>query len=199
MLPTNKSGERGIVDYSARLLTNDNVRFEIAKGNTYRVGYSQDVATGEALWITFDPSLNGTYDDRVYKIKANVTTTARPILMEFCEGATLTDNGTEIVIYNFNRNSDVDASLNTYAKMYHTPTIDSSGNKYAPDETIYADATKFGNINVTAQGEETDEYSAYLHPTKKYLWKFTNIGDETTNIAVAARIIYEQDYKAGGR
>ena len=39
MLPTNKDGETGIIDYSGRLLTNDNIRHEIALTKLENAGY----------------------------------------------------------------------------------------------------------------------------------------------------------------
>ena len=118
--------------------------------------------------------------------------------MELWEGASFTDDVTEIIIYNFNRCAS-DPSLNPYAVMYHTPTIDSSGNKYAPDVYISATSSSQGQLDVTAPGESADEYSAYLHPDKRYLWKFTNTNDAETTLSISGRIIYEENYRAGGR
>ena len=197
-MPSNKSGNVGIIDYSGRLLTNDNVRYELATGNGFRWGYRTTLAAGARIWFLFDPSLNETVTETMYKFRAALTTTGSPVNMESWEGATVSAPGTEIIVYNFNRCSDCDASLNPYAKMYHTPTIDSSGNKYAPDTYVYADTSTPG-LALTSQGQAEDEYSAWLNPLYKYLWKITNIGSESTTLSVGCRIIREYNYNVGGR
>lgn len=199
MLPTNKDGETGIVDYSGRLLTTDNIRFEVSRGNAYRFAIQfAAVPAGQSRYAWFDPSANGAYPGRVYKIKASVRSTANPVTMLLYEGAVISSNGTEVIIYNFNRNV-TDSSLNPYAPLYHTPTITSNGTKYAPDMYIFASTTSQGQLEITAPGDGEDEFSAHLNPTKKYLWVFQNATGEATTISIVGRIIYEQDYRAGGR
>ena len=96
MIPTNKSGESGIIDHSGRLVINDNIRYEIALGNAYRFAHIFSAVAKDATGtILFDPSLNGAYTDRHYKIKAYITATAAPVKMEFYEDAEVSANGTE--------------------------------------------------------------------------------------------------------
>lgn len=197
--PTNSYGEVGIIDYAGRLVTNDNVRYECATGNMYRAGWSvASLAAGASAYLVFDPSLNGTDLTGMYKAKKAIHSTKSPITVEFYEGATLSDNGTEITIYNYNRCDECDPSLNPRAKLYHTPTQDSSGNKYAPDVYVYATTGGLGSSIISAGGTE-DDYSAYLNTKYKYLWKFTNSGSETTRLGVSIRFIDEKKYRAGGR
>jgi len=199
MLPTNKSGESGIVDYSGRLLINDNVRYELSLGNAYRFGHKfVAVADGTSVYVMLDPSNNGASPDQVYKIKASITSISYPITMKFYEDPTISANGNEIVIYNFNRNPECDPSLNSHAIMYAGPTVDVSGNKYAPDVYVYADTSNPG-LSLSTPGDRADEFSAYLNPNKKYLWEFENASDGATDILISGRIIYEENYKAGGR
>lgn len=197
--PTNSQGERGIIDYSGRLLTNDNVRHELSLGNAYRFGHRfSAVGAGATVNILFDPSNNGVAPGRVYKVKAFVESIAYPITMKFYEDPTITANGTEVIVYNFNRCSECDASLNSNAKCYYGPSVDSSGNEYGPSIYIFADTSAPG-LSISIPGDIADEFSVYLNPTRKYLWSFTNEGDGATDIQFNARLIYEQDYRAGGR
>jgi len=199
MIPTNKSGESGIVDYAGRLLINDNVRYEVALGNAYRFGiHFTAVASGASVYAWLDPSANGAYPDRQYKIRATVKAISYPITMSLYEGATISANGTEVVIYNFNRNAECDASLNSHSKMYYGPTVDASGNKYSHDVYIYADTSSPG-ISLSTPGDSADEFSVFINPNKKYLWAFENGSTGATDIKISGRIIYEENYRAGGR
>ena len=199
MQPKNTADEVGIIDYAGRLVTNDNVRHAIAVGDVFRMGYNATLAAGASTWLVFDPSLNGTNTNpHIHKLLATVRTTASDITMELWEGATLSDNGTEITMFGFNCCDECDPSLNPYAKMYHTPTIDSSGNKYAPDVYVHA-VTGGPGGSITSSGSASDEYSAWLNPKYKYLYKFTNVGANSTRLDVNARIIREPKYRAGGR
>lgn len=199
MIPTNKDGETGVIDYSGRLLITDNIRHELSLGNAYRFGHHfKSVADETSVYVLFDPSNNGLSPERVYKMKATIQAISYPITMKFYEEPTVSANGTEIVIYNFNRNDECDSSLNSHAKMYYGPTVDASGNTYAPDVYVYADTSAPG-LNLSTPGDRADEFSVYLNPNKKYLWEFENASTGTTDILVSGRIIYEQNYRAGGR
>lgn len=199
MLPTNKDGETGIIDYSGRLLTNDNIRHEIALGNAFRWSYHDSaLAAAGIVYILFDPSLNGTVDGSIYKFKTYIQSTLSSVTLEFWEGVTASDNGTEITAFGFNRCDTCDPSLNPYAKMYHTPTVDDSGNEYAPKEYIYAISTAPGQ-KTPVTGGSGDEYSAWLNPAKKYMWIIRNTGGAETAVTLSARVVRETKYKAGGR
>ena len=198
MIPRNNDGVCGIVDYSGRLLTNSNVQHEIALGNVYRFAYRvASLAAGASAYVLWDSSLNGTrIGTGTYKAKFDLTSTARPLTIESYEGATVSAPGTVITCFNFNRCDGCDASLNG---LYHTPTVDASGNKYAPDGYLFASSTSQGQLTVTSPGQSGEEFSAHWHPLKKYLFKITNIGDAVTNVVLSGRIIDESKFRFGGK
>ena len=198
MLPTNRANMTGIIDFDGGLLVTDELRFSELLGNVYRFEHRKNVDASGNLTIVFDPSINGMVEGRHYEAAIAVSTTVRPILIEFWEGGAFSSLGTEITIYNFNRNSGCDSSLNPYAKLYHTPTVDSSGNKYAPDAYIFASSSVLGTLRVTAPGQ-SPQIPAMLDPTKKYCVKFTNLGDAQTTVTVMGIVKYMPDYRAGGR
>lgn len=196
--PTNANGSRGVIDYSGRLLINDNVRFALALGYCYRFEHRfAAVAAGTSVRMLFDPSLNGSVSGNVYKLKGQFITTKNPIVVKFYEQPTVSANGSEITIFNFNR-IDGDPSLNSRAKMYYGPTVDDSGNAYGPDVYIYAD-TSVPGLSLSVPGDTADEFSVYVDSSKKYMWELQNQTGEATDIIFLGRAIYEPDYRTGGR
>jgi hypothetical protein len=200
MLPTNKNSETGIIDYAGRLVTNDNVRHAIAVGDVFRwAHHTPALAAAGVVYVLFDPSLNGTNTNpHIHKFKTSVQSTLSSVTVEFYEGVIASDNGTEITMFGFNRCDGCDPSLNPYAKLYHTPTVDDSGNEYAPREYIYAISTSPGQ-KTPVTGASGDEYSAWLNSAKKYMWIIRNTGGAETAVTLSARVVREPKYRAGGR
>jgi len=198
MIPRNTDGVVGIIDYSGRLVQSSNVQHEIALGNVYQFTHRvASLAAGASFWVLWDSSLNGTrISTGTYKAKFELSSTARPITIESWEDPTVSAVGTVITCYNFNRCENCDPSLNG---LYHTPTVDASGNKYAPDGYLFASASAQGLLSVTSPGNTGDEFSAHWHPQKKYLFKITNTGDAITNVVLSGRIVNESKWRYGGQ
>jgi hypothetical protein len=96
----------------------------------------------------------------VWEISGTLITT-----VEIFEGTTTSDNGTEITIYNRNRNNGTSSTMNAY----HTPTITLDGTK------LYAE--KFGvsgGNSIRIGGVVRSAQEVILKQNTKYLFRVTS-------------------------
>lgn len=172
-------------DGNHRIVTTQNVQNEIMLGTVYRFSYRvASLAAAASFYILFNP----TDTDTIYKGKWSLSTLKSSVTFEGFEDATVSDLGVLIPVYNMNRN----ATSLTDSILYHTPTVSETGDKYLPDSYIYADESSQGQLSLTTSSSLQDEWSAVFNPTKKYLYKITNVGDTATAVTVSGRYIEEK-------
>jgi hypothetical protein len=136
-------------DFTARVL-GDNIfkgaaiaippeHHEIHCGDSYESKYTGDLANGATVNFAIIVPNEGLSETnpgdsqatKQYHFKLRVDTEAEG-LVQIYEGATLSDNGTALVVMNQNRNS----SLVDYLGLYVGPTITSDGTKLPLDQRI---------------------------------------------------------------
>ena len=116
-VPTNKDGVAGQIDYSGRLVINDNVRHTIALGNVYRFATKADsLAAGASFIVAFDPSMNGLHPGNHYKEKLSAESTARKLRFRCMKARRYCRTR---YARTFHRNDECDPSLNIVT-LVHT-------------------------------------------------------------------------------
>lgn len=180
------------VDFDERLIVTGNVGHAITLSQAFRVSdASLNMLAGGSREILVDPTaLTQTATRGKLFVQSD-----QDIKIEFYEAVTVSANGTPLTVYNFNRVND--ASCNT--AVYHTPTVTGPGTKYAPD--MYALVGTWGvgiNVSTATPFSGADEFSAILNPTKKYLYKFTNLNAaDPAKVAIEIRLVEEPNYPTG--
>lgn len=180
------------VDFDERLIVTGNVRHAITLSQAYRVSdSSMNLLASGTREILIDPTgLTQTATRGKLFVQSD-----QDIRVEFFEGVTVSDNGAQLTVYNFNRVNDT--SCNT--AVYHTPTVTGPGLKYAPD--MYALVGTWGvgsNVSTATPFSGSDEFSAIIDPTKKYLYKITNLNtSDPAKVAIELRLVEEPSYPLG--
>ena len=191
--PCNRYGVAGIVDDEGRHAVVDPALLAIQQGRAFRFSHRfSSVAAAAVVSILVDPSANGATTP--LRLAVDIETGV-DCSVEILEGTTTTADGTELVAYGLNRNAD--PSMNSVGAVYHTPTIDTSGNLALPiayvDAALPADISYQETFGETGAGDAAHRTlpEIYLDRTKKYLIRVTNLGSGAGNIVVSGRIIRE--------
>lgn len=180
------------VDFDEQLIVTGNVRHAITLSQAFRVSdASFNLPLSGTREILVDPTgLTPTATRGKLFVKSD-----QDIKIEYYEGVTVSANGTPLTVYNFNRVNDVPCNT----AVYHTPTVTGPGLKYAPD--LYALVGTWGvgvNVSTATPFSGADEFSAILNPTKKYLYKITNLNTtDPAKVVIEIRLVEEPNYPTG--
>jgi len=179
-------------DYDGRLVVTDIIRYGIEQSLVYRAGYVDLAVPAEGdITILIDPT-------ELPKVatKGKISTeTTQDVKIEYFEGVTVSDNGDPIVVYNFNRINPVASP----SKIYSSPTVTDTGTKYSPDLYAFIGVGGVGSqVSTITPGASSDEFSPYIDPDKKYLYRITNLSTaDAAKIAVDIRFVSEPKYPLG--
>ncbi len=197
--PVNRYGVAGIIDDEGRHIVGGDILHAVQQGRAFRFSHRfASLAAAGIAYILLDPSANDAAD--TLRLAVDIDT-GTDVSVEVFEGTTVTADGTELVAHGLNRNGD--ASMNSAPAIYHTPTIDASGNLAAPIAYIAArlpaDIVWQGVLGDVGAGDAAIGTlpELYLDRTQKYLLRVTNVGTGAGNVVVSGRLIREPHYFEG--
>lgn len=176
-------------DFEGRPVNTDPVRFSIEQGDAYRSSFTTlNLVAGESTIVMIDPSANGRV---AMKGKLFVICT-QDVKIEFREGVDASANGDAQGVFNFNR---IDPKTSA-AEVYNPAALTNTGTKYAPDIYLYVGYGGVGSqVTTITPYEGGDEFSAFLHPDKKYGVIITNLHDsDAAKVTADLRLVEEPNY-----